>query len=68
MTSHPHIGLNATLIHNSPSGLGVYTHELLLEMLAAQCEFDFMVYTSSSRLRASFPGRIASTSPLTSPD
>ncbi len=68
MTGESRVGINGTLVHKDPSGLGVYSQELLLELLATRSPFDFIVYTSSERLIQSFPGKVIPATPLTSPD
>ncbi len=68
MTGESRVGINGTLVHNEPSGLGVYSQEMLLELLATKSQFDFIVYTSSDRLIQSYPGKVTPASPLTSPD
>jgi glycosyltransferase involved in cell wall biosynthesis len=68
MTGESRVGINGTLVHSDPSGLGVYSQELLLELLATKSQFDFIVYTSSDSLIKSFPRKVSPASPLTSPD
>lgn len=62
------IAINAALAHANPSGLGVYTCEILQEFLRAKSPFEFFAYTSSSLLLDSFPHNTIRVSHLTSPD
>jgi glycosyltransferase involved in cell wall biosynthesis len=59
--------INATFGHEKPTGLGVYTHELVLELLKAECDYDFTVYSSSPVLKKMYPEKVTRVSPLTSP-
>ena len=61
------VAINATFCHENPTGLGVYTHELVLELLKAECDYDFTVYSSSPALKKMYPEKITRVSPLTSP-
>jgi len=61
------IAINATFGHENPTGLGVYTHELVLELLKAECDYDFTVYSSSSALKKMYPEKVTRVSPRTSP-
>jgi len=61
------IAINATFVLENPTGLGVYTYELLRELLKLECDFDFTVYTSSPNLKNLHPDRVALISPYTSP-
>jgi len=62
------IAINATFAHENPTGLGVYTYELVRELLKAECGFDFIVYTSSRELKNLYPNRVTWVTPYTSPD
>ena len=64
------IGINAAFMHENPTGLGVYTHELLGELLKMDCGYEFVVYTSSGLFRRAHsrcPHSILPISPNTSP-
>jgi glycosyltransferase involved in cell wall biosynthesis len=61
------IAINATFGHENPTGLGVYTRELVLELLKAKCDYDFTVYSSSPALKKRYPEKVTRVSPLTSP-
>jgi len=61
------IVINATFGHENPTGLGVYTHELVLGLLKAECDYDFTVYSSSPALKKMYPEKVTRVSPLTSP-
>jgi glycosyltransferase involved in cell wall biosynthesis len=68
MNKNAKIAINATFTHENPTGLGVYTYELVRELLKAECDFDFTVYSSSSHLKNSYPNRVTLVTPYTSPD
>jgi len=59
--------INATFGHENPTGLGVYTHELVLELLTAECDYDFTVYSSFPALKKMYPEKVILVSSLTSP-
>lgn len=59
--------INGTFGHENPTGLGVYTHELVLELLTAEWDYDFTVYSSSPALKKMYPEKVIRVSPLTSP-
>ena len=61
------IAINATFSLENPTGLGVYTCELVRELLKAECDFDFTVYTSSKELKDLYPDKVTLVSPWTSP-
>jgi glycosyltransferase involved in cell wall biosynthesis len=61
------VAINATFGHENPTGLGVYTRELVLELLKAECDYDFTVYSSSPALKKMYPEKVTRVSPLTSP-
>ena len=44
------IAINTTCAQEKPTGLGGYTHELLLELLKLESNIDFTVYSSSLAL------------------
>ncbi len=67
MKTKKRIAINATFIHDNPTGLGVYTHELLSELLRLECDFDFIAYSSSEDLKRLFPSVVKGVSPCTSP-
>jgi glycosyltransferase involved in cell wall biosynthesis len=66
-TNKNRIAINATFGHENPTGLGVYTRELVGELLKAECDFDFTVYASSPVLKKRYPEKVIRVSPLTSP-
>jgi len=68
MNKNTKVAINATFAHENPTGLGVYTYELVRELLKAECDFDFTVYSSSSRLKNLYPNRVTLVTPYTSPD
>jgi len=68
MHKNSKIAINATFTHENPTGLGVYTDELVRELLKAECDFDFTVYSSSTYLKNLYPNRVTRVSPYTSPD
>jgi glycosyltransferase involved in cell wall biosynthesis len=68
MNKNTKIAINATFAHENPTGLGVYTYELVRELLKAECDFDFTVYSSSSHLKNLYPNRVTRVTPYTSPD
>ena len=51
MDKNTKIAINATFTHENPTGLGVYTYELVQELLKAKTEFGFTVYSSSSQFK-----------------
>jgi glycosyltransferase involved in cell wall biosynthesis len=62
---HTKIAINATSAVENPTGLGVYTQELLNELLKA--EYDFTVYASSNDLKRLCPDKVKQVSFRTSP-
>lgn len=68
MNKKAKIAINATFTHENPTGLGVYTYELVQEILKAECDFDFTIYSSSSYLKSLYPNRVTRVSRYTSPD
>jgi len=68
MNKNTKIAINATFAHENPTGLGVYTYELVLELLKLECDFDFTVYSSSIHLKNLYPNRVTRIIPYTSPD
>ncbi len=61
------IAINASYIHENPTGLGVYTYELLVEILNQESPFNFMVFTSSKELKDAYPDNVILTNHYTSP-
>ena len=61
------VAINATFGHENPTGLGVYTRELVVELLKVECDYDFTVYSSSPALKKMYPEKVTRVSPLTSP-
>jgi glycosyltransferase involved in cell wall biosynthesis len=61
------IAINATFGHKNPTGLGVYTRELVVALMKAECDYDFTVYSSSPALKKMCPEKVIRVSPLTSP-
>ena len=59
------IAINATSVGEDPTGLGVYTYEMLLELLKA--DHDFVIFASSGELKKRYGDRVISVSPRTSP-
>jgi glycosyltransferase involved in cell wall biosynthesis len=68
MNKNTKIAINATFAHENPTGLGIYTYELVRELLKVECDFDFTVYSSSSQLKNLYPNRVTRVTPYTSPD
>jgi glycosyltransferase involved in cell wall biosynthesis len=68
MNKNNKIAINATFTHQNPTGLGVYTYELVRELLKSECDFDFNVYSSSNLLKNSYPNHVTLVTPYTSPD
>ncbi len=65
MKNNRKIAVNATYATQNPTGLGVYTYELLTELLKA--EYEFVVYASSNDLKRLYPDKVIRVSPRTSP-
>jgi len=65
MKNHTRIAINATYVGENPTGLGVYTQEILTELL--KTEHDFVIYASSDELKRKYPGQVTPVSPRTSP-
>ena len=61
------IVINATFSLEKPTGLGVYTYELVRELLKLESRFDFTVYTSSRNLKNLYPERVTLAPSFTSP-
>jgi len=68
MNKNTKIAINATFAHENPTGLGVYTYELVRELLKTESDFDFIVYSSSTHLKNLYPNRVTWVTPYTSPD
>ena len=60
------IAINATIDHENPTGLGVYTRELVGELLKAECDYEFTVYSSSPALMKLYPEKVIRVSHRTS--
>ena len=67
MKDAPLIAINATFMHENPTGLGRYTYEVVKALLEIECDFDFTIYSSSSELKRLFPDKVMSVSSITSP-
>lgn len=65
MKGNKKIAINATYVGEDPTGLGVYTYEILTELLKA--ERDFVIYASSNELKRKYPDKVTLVSPRTSP-
>lgn len=65
MRNHARIAINATYVGENPTGLGVYTQEILTELM--KVEHDFVIYASSSELNRKYPGKVTPVSSRTSP-
>lgn len=61
------IAINATFMHENPTGLGVYTYELLLELLKLESDFALVVYSCSRDLKRLYPEKVNLITPYTSP-
>ncbi len=62
------IAINATILHDKPSGLGVYTYELIVELLKNSSEIDFKVFSGLKSLKNSYPDEVCLVSNRTSPN
>jgi len=60
------IGINASFFHDQPTGLAVYTYEVVKELLKI-LENDVIIYTSSPSLKIKFPDKVFLITSLTSP-
>lgn len=67
MEKKDRIVINATFVLENPTGLGVYTYELVRELLKVESDFDFTVYTSSRNLKNLYPDRVTLVPSFTSP-
>jgi glycosyltransferase involved in cell wall biosynthesis len=65
MKAERKIAINATSVGEDPTGLGVYTYEMLAELLKA--DHDFVIFASSGELKRRYGNRVVSVSPRTSP-
>jgi len=65
MKEKPRIAINATSVGEDPTGLGVYTYEMLVELLKA--DHDFVIFASSGELRRRYGDKVIPVSPRTSP-
>ncbi len=61
------IAINATFTHKHPTGLGIYTIELVKELLRLKTDFDFFVHANSTELKELFTGKVALPNGFTSP-
>jgi glycosyltransferase involved in cell wall biosynthesis len=59
------IAINATSVGEKPTGLGMYTYEILAELLKA--DHDFVVFASSNQLKKQYGDTVIPASPRTSP-
>ncbi|MFN3407178.1 MAG: hypothetical protein ACK40E_05540, partial [Caldimicrobium sp.] len=63
------VAINAAIINEEQTGLGVYAQELVSALLSiGSPKWDFIVYTSSSSLKRLFPEKVCLISTLLSPD
>lgn len=62
------IAINATFTQNKPTGLGVYTHELVIQLLKNRYELDFIVFSNSRNLKSLYPNQVNRICRFTSPD
>jgi glycosyltransferase involved in cell wall biosynthesis len=65
MKEKPRIAINATSVAEDPTGLGVYTYEMLVELMKA--DHDFVILASSEELKRRYGDRVIRVSPRTSP-
>jgi glycosyltransferase involved in cell wall biosynthesis len=65
MKEKPRIAINATSVGEDPTGLGVYTYEMLVELMKA--DHDFVIFASSGELKKRYGDRVIPVSPRTSP-
>jgi glycosyltransferase involved in cell wall biosynthesis len=65
MKGKKRIAINATSVGEDPTGLGVYTYEMLAELL--KTDHDFVIFASSGELKRRYGERVISVSPRTSP-
>ena len=65
MKRNRRIAINATSVGEDPTGLGVYTHEMLAQLLKA--DYDFVIFASSNQLKRRYGNRVIPVSPRTSP-
>jgi glycosyltransferase involved in cell wall biosynthesis len=68
MISTKKIAINATFTQDMPTGLGIYTHEVVTELLKYSYEVDFIVYSNSKKLKDSHPNRVRYVTGPISPD
>jgi glycosyltransferase involved in cell wall biosynthesis len=59
------IAINATSVGEDPTGLGVYTYEMLVELVKA--DYDFVIFAGSIELRKQYGNKVIPVSPRTSP-
>ncbi|MEW6102605.1 MAG: glycosyltransferase family 1 protein [bacterium] len=62
------IAISAIHFHKNPTGLAVYTYELLCELLKAKSNFDISVYSNSYDLYRLYPDKVVFVKPLVSLD
>lgn len=58
--------INAVYAHDQPTGLGVYTYELVKEILG-QSDGEVIAYSASKELKELYPSRVRTTSGFISP-
>ncbi|MBI3815888.1 MAG: glycosyltransferase family 4 protein [Nitrospinae bacterium] len=61
------IVINASFTHENPTGLGIYTLELVKELLRLKTDFDFFVHANSKELKDLFPEKVNLINNFTSP-
>jgi glycosyltransferase involved in cell wall biosynthesis len=66
MGSNIRIAINAAFTHDKPTGLSIYTHEILVQLLRNE-EADFVAFSNSQELKTLYPSRVNLVSPLVSP-
>jgi len=66
MKNRANIAINGTYLHKNPSGLGIYTYELIMELMEANSRFNFTIFSSSHDLKKLFPDRVTLVNPWTS--
>lgn len=64
----PKIAVNATFTHDRPTGLGIYTNEVLTELLKYSYELDFIVFSNSRRLKDLYPNQVSHVKSPISPE
>ncbi len=59
------IGINATFSHETPTGIGVYTHEIASRLLRRD---GYVAWSATDALARDFPGRVRGTFPSLAPN